>query len=122
MKILHIEDNFDIVEPVEMFFECTDHEYQYSLSGKEGLKLLLNNKYDVLLLDIAMPEFSGLDVIDGLEKENSLAKQKIILCTAHILTDEQKAKLKGQGVNEILKKPMDIDQLEEKMSLLQLSV
>ena len=122
MKILHIEDNFDIVEPIEMFFDCTEHEYQYSLSGMEGLKLLLNNKYDILLLDIAMPEFSGLDVIDGLEKENSLAKQKIVLCTAHILTVEEKAKLKGQGVNEILKKPISLEKLEEKMSLLQISM
>ena len=47
MKILHIEDNQEIVEPAKLIFESAGHQYHYTLDGKVGLQAIRDDKYDV---------------------------------------------------------------------------
>lgn len=45
------------------------HEFSYVNNRKEGLKLIQENSYDLVLLDLSMPEFTGLDVVDSLNND-----------------------------------------------------
>jgi len=76
MKILGIDDNTDINELLDTVLNGSGHEFIFVKNGTEGLKFIREKKFDIVLLDLAMPEFSGFDVINSLLKEGLLTKQK----------------------------------------------
>jgi len=80
------------------------------LDGKTGLKLLSEQKFDMVLLDIAMPDFSGVDVLNELEKQESTIPN-IFAFTAMTLTDAEKVFLIKKGVKKIISKPINLDEL-----------
>lgn len=86
-------------------------ECDVSNGGRNGLSLIESNKYDAVILDISMPEFSGFDVVDALNKSGKIKENKIIIMTASVQGDEDLDVLKGKGVHSILKKPVEIDAL-----------
>ena len=69
-----------------------------------------------MLLDLAMPDFSGYDVINELVKENKIKDQKIIVLTATTLDEDSISKLKKNGVHHVQRKPMDASVLVEMIS------
>lgn len=64
-----------------------------------------------IILDLAMPEFSGYDIINELEKNGKIKEQCIIVLTASAITTEQINSLQTQGVKSCLKKPVTPDVL-----------
>ena len=76
--------------------------------GKNGLSLIESNKYDTVILDISMPEFSGFDVVNALSESSKIKENKIIIMTASVQGDEDLSGLKEKGVYSILKKPIEI--------------
>ncbi len=89
------------------------HEYTAIDNGKEGLQTIKDKKFDVVLLDLSMPDFCGEDVIDALVKEGIMDKQKIILFTASTASEKEFGPLLEKGVHSIIKKPVDLDILIE---------
>ena len=120
MKILGIDDNTDINELLDTVLNGSGHEFTHVKNGTEGLKLIREKKFDIVLLDLAMPEFSGFDVINSLLKEGLLSKQKIILFTASSVLDSEIEELIKKGVNSCIRKPVDVDFLIEKLEQLQI--
>ena len=59
MKILHIEDHLEISEVFSDILKFTDHDYESTINGKKGIELVLKNNYDVILLDLVMPDYTG---------------------------------------------------------------
>ena len=89
------------------------HEYQSVTSGKEGLKLIQEQTWDVVLLDIAMPEFSGYDVVNELVKTGDIKKQPVILFTASTISSDEVNEMLKMGVALCLRKPMSMTNLLE---------
>jgi len=118
LNILGIDDNSDINELLSVALNGNGHEFSSVQNGKEGLKKIKQNKYDIVLLDLAMPEFSGMDVIESLKREGLMGKQKIVLFTASSITDKEVAGLLEKGVTAYIRKPIDIDVLIEKIQAL----
>ncbi len=113
MNILGIDDNEDLLQLCDVALSAEGHEYTGIDNGKEGLQAIKDKKFDVVLLDLAMPDFSGVDVIDALVKEDIMDKQKIILFTASTATQNEFGPLLEKGVHSIIKKPVDLDFLIE---------
>jgi len=113
MKILGIEDNKDLLDLCNVALSSDGHEYTGIDNGKEGVQAIKDKKFDLVLLDLAMPDFSGVDVIDALVKEGIMDKQKVIIFTASSATEEEYGPLLEKGVHSIIKKPVDIDLLIE---------
>ncbi len=113
MKILGIDDNEDLLNLCEIALSSDGHEYTGINNGKEGLDAIKNEKFDIVLLDLSMPDFSGIDVVDALVKDGLMNKQKIIIFTASSATEKEYAPLLEKGAHSILKKPLDIDVLLE---------
>ena len=111
MKILGIDDNEDLIGVCETFLNSVGHEYTGINNGKEGLQAIKDKKFDVVLLDLSMPEFSGMDVIDALVKEDIIKKQKVVIFTATSPTKEEVEGFLEKGAHSILKKPVDPDDL-----------
>ena len=111
MKILAIDDEQDLLELLKIFFTSEGHEYVGVLTGPEGLKKIKDEIFDMVLLDLAMPDFSGVDVIDALIDDGLMKKQKIVIFTASSATEKEFAPLLEKGVYSIIKKPIDFDVL-----------
>jgi len=112
LKILIVDDNEQITKMLTTFLELKQHICTVANDGKEGLELI---KSDVILLDLAMPEFDGYAVINDLEDNNLLKDRKIIVFTASTITQEELDKLVDRGVKSYILKPIDIDTLLSKI-------
>jgi len=113
MNILGIDDNEDLLHLCDVALSAEGHEYTGIDNGKEGLQAIKDKKFDVVLLDLAMPDFSGVDVIHALMKEGIMDKQKIIVFTGSTATEGEFGSLLENGVHSIIRKPIDIDDLME---------
>jgi CheY-like chemotaxis protein len=111
MKILGIDDNEDLLQLCEIAVSTGGHEYASTNNGKDGLELIRKQDFDVVLLDLSMPDFSGLDVLDALVNDGIINKQKIVVFTASPPSEEQSKSLFEKGVHSILTKPLDPDLL-----------
>ena len=78
-------------------------------SGQEGLERIRNENFDLILLDLAMPEFSGKDVIQSFTKDQLVEKNFVIFTAS---SDRSVlGKIKNSGIKEIFKKPFSLDNL-----------
>ena len=112
MKILAVDDNPDILKLVQMTVESLGHTFESASGGVVGLQMLHKNKYDMVFLDMSMPDKTGLEVIDALITDGIMDKQKVVLFTASYLgVEDLRDKIQKKGVHSILTKPADIDQI-----------
>lgn len=115
MKILVIDDSQDITDLLEKVLSSIGHDVTAADNGRAGLELTRNQQFDAIFLDIAMPDFSGLDFIDALEQDGKLKANRIVLFTASSITDDEVAELIKRGVHSCIRKPMQIEKLFEKI-------
>lgn len=111
MQILLIDDNKDITTMLSKFFTQEGHSCSVSNTGHNGLNMITAKPYDVVLLDLAMPEFSGTDIVEALSKNGKMKNLNIVALTASSVSSDKEEHLKKMGVHSVLKKPIDPDEL-----------
>lgn len=111
MKLLVIDDSKDITDVISFYCDSKGLDCTVVNAGHKGLDIIRNNKeFDLILLDLAMPEFTGLDVIESLKNENLLESRNIVIFTAS--SDPKVLEEIGRsGVKAVFKKPFSIDDL-----------
>lgn len=115
LRIFAIDDNTDITKLLDTVLTSVGHEFSCVNNGKDGLKNIQEKQFDVVLLDLSMPGFSGLDVVTALVKDGIVSKQKIVLFTASSVSDREIDDLIKQGVHSCIRKPVDIDILLDRI-------
>jgi len=113
MKILGIDDNEDLLNLCEITLTSDGHEFTGISNGRDGLKAIRDEKFDAVLLDLSMPDFSGVDVIDVLVKEGIMNKQKVVIFTGTSPTKKEIDQFLEKGIHSVLKQPLDADFLSE---------
>ena len=111
MKLLVVDDSKDITDVLMVYCESKGVECTVVNAGNDGLEVIRNNSnFDLILLDLAMPEFSGLDVIKSLKNENLLERRNIVVFT---VSSDPKVfeETERSGVKAIFKKPFSVDDL-----------
>ena len=114
-KLLIVDDESGIVEEVKSFFEEEGYEVQSADTGKDGIEAVSNFKPDILLLDMKLPDMSGLNVLKAC-KVNSPAT-KIIVNTGYVdqnVIDEAER----IGRDSFLQKPFNLERLKEEIDRL----
>ena len=111
MKLLLIEDNDNISGMIAQYLRLKGYDCMVTNNGKDGLNQILAENYDVALLDLAMPEFSGYDVIESLEVTGKLKEQKLIVLTVSSITEGKMKELEKRGVYTCIKKPVQLNEL-----------
>lgn len=104
-----VDDNPSITGPLSKILKMKGSEAIVVNNGQNGLSLIESNHFDAILLDISMPEYSGLDVIDALYKSGKIKENKIIVMSASNLSTDQLNNLKAKGIHSYLKKPVEVD-------------
>ena len=107
-KVLIVDDDENTVELLSSMIEPEGFEAIKAYSGREGLqKLFSEQRPDILILDLMMPEISGFDVISSMRADVRTKDIPLIVCTSGELTEknleELNSELKGHLIS-ILKK------------------
>ena len=117
-SILLVEDNkINKIVIKKMLQEIGYNKIKTASNGLEALKLMEKYKFDIILMDIQMPELDGIETTQIIRKneKNSGEHIPIIAITAHALKgDREKFLLKG--MDDYLPKPVHINDLEEKLT------
>ncbi len=85
-------------------------------NGKEALEIFKNNKYDLILMDLMLPEMNGYDItveIRKFEKQNDVQKTVIIIALTANTYENDKERCISIGMNEYISKPFSAQQLIE---------
>lgn len=112
-NILVVDDNQDVANLLKLMLQLAGHNAVVVNSGKECLNMLYSNKFDLVLLDIAMPGITGVDVFNKVRTDPALTHNKIVFITASSPTEEAMESLMEQGALEIAKKPITEEKLLE---------
>jgi CheY-like chemotaxis protein len=103
-------NNKEITEAISFYFESVDISSVITNNGRDGLQMIKDrNDFDLILLDIAMPEFTGLDIIKELKNDNLLSSKNIVFFTASNINEEE---LMSQGAKGIIRRPISIEELQ----------
>jgi two-component system, OmpR family, response regulator len=111
LKLLVVDDNEEITEGIK-YYLSTDQtiDCEVTNDGPQGLERIRNDKFDLILLDLAMPDFSGFDIVKSLKQDGLLESKNIVIFTA---SSDQKLfdEMKKAGIKDIFKKPFSTDDL-----------
>ncbi|MBS4211538.1 MULTISPECIES: response regulator transcription factor [Neobacillus] len=106
-KILIIEDDLDIGELQQDYLEINGYDVELQTSGKEGLKRALNKEYDLLIIDIMLPEVDGFEIC----KQVRAVKNIPILIVSAKKEDIDKIRGLGLGADDYIIKPFSPSEL-----------
>ncbi|MEO9294223.1 MAG: response regulator [Nitrososphaera sp.] len=82
MRILIIDDDNDIARSLEKFLTIKGHSCKTLNRGSEGLQAIQADTFDVILLDLRMPEWNGFDILRMLAYGGVLHDKKVVVISA----------------------------------------
>ena len=116
LKILHVEDDLDILEVAKLALEVVGgFEVLQCSSGAEALRRAAAFGPDLFLLDMMMPEMSGEQVLENFRKDPQFDNVPAIFMTARAQASEVEA-LKSSGAIDVIVKPFDPMTLAEQIN------
>lgn len=107
--ILIVDDEKNSREGLKQFLETQDYDVLTAADGQEGLKIYQQEKPDLVLADIRMPNLDGLKLLEKIKNENSQAQ--IILMTAYGSVEDAVKAMKA-GAFYYLTKPVNLDEVQ----------
>ncbi len=115
--IMVVDDNPDIITIVKTILEGKGYTVLSAFSGIELLNLVKNQKPDLIILDIMMPEMDGLEVLSRLKAVSDTATIPVILLTAKVQYEDVLGGYK-LGADYYITKPFTSTQLVNGINLL----
>ncbi|EJP6472411.1 response regulator transcription factor [Clostridium botulinum] len=106
-KILIVEDEVKISRFLQLELQYEGYEIEQAYDGREGLDKALNEKYDLILLDIMLPKLNGMEVCRRIRQISDMA---IIMLTAKDETTDIVMGL-DTGADDYITKPFAIEEL-----------
>jgi CheY-like chemotaxis protein len=107
-KVLIVDDEPDIRTSIKQIVELEGFEAEAVGSGKEALAALKRGKFDLVLMDIFMPEMSGRDAVEKIRADPKLRKQKVAFLTVAKLSEAGSGIIKKLEPVAYLQKPVGI--------------
>ena len=113
-NILIIDDDRDLRDFLQQAFTTAGFQVETTDRGAIGLRKLLTEKFDLVLIDINMPEISGPNICRALRKHDNTRDLQVVMITATFHSPEQidEAK-KDYGVDDFLLKPFTGEDLQK---------
>lgn len=114
VKILIIDDSNTNVVLLEAVFSGKGYIVETALNAYEAFNSMEKEKPDVILLDLLMPKISGFDFMENIKNNDEYKDIPVIVISA-VSDYDNVQKIKKMGIYDYIKKPVDIEELEEKV-------
>ena len=111
-SILVMEDDTSIQELIVEFLKAEGYDVDFASDGLEGIQLFKKKEYDLVLLDIMMPNIDGITVMEEIRKTSVIP---IIFITA-MSTDSDKVLALGLGADDYIVKPINTIELTARVA------
>lgn len=116
MRVLLVEDNLDLCASLADAMESKNIVVDYAYDGKTGLNLVEENEYEVIILDINLPQINGIEVCRRIRED--LQKQTpIIMLTARADIDDKLSSFDA-GADDYLVKPFETLELIARLNII----
>ena len=112
MNVIIIDDSKVICDLYTDLLESQGDSVTSVNEGKEGLNLVAKNEYDLILLDMCMPDYSGIQFLEDLKKERPSEIKKITVISRRSQDDNLAEELEKFGIKSIQEKPSTFMHLE----------
>ncbi|WP_439242983.1 ATP-binding protein [Lonepinella sp. BR2474] len=113
LHILLVEDIQLNITVAKTLLEKLGHQVDVAMSGKDAIHAFEQNSYDLLLLDIQLPDMTGFDIAhylrDGYENDRYDYLPPLVALTANVM--QNKAEYQRQGMDDVLRKPLLVNEL-----------
>lgn len=118
IKILLVEDNdFNRIVAEDTLQEYLNEvTLEHAINGLEAVKMVAQNNYDIVLMDIQMPEMDGYEATKRIRESSDIKKNIPIMAMTANATPEEINKCFESGVNEYISKPFIAEELFMKMA------
>ncbi len=111
-KILIIDDEPRMCDSLRALLSSQGYETQTGYNGKEAIECLARDMFDLVLLDIVMPDMTGHQIMDYINSQNP--ETLVIVMTGHASVDSAVESLR-KGAYDYLRKPFDFEQLRKRV-------
>ncbi len=112
MKILFIEDNLDLATSIIHQFElCGFNNIDYCSTGKQAVFTLNETKYDIIILDIILPDIDGLMILEKIKQKSCVNNNSFIIITTGITHNSLIENASSLGANYFISKPYQFSNL-----------
>ena len=112
-KILVVDDESETCKLVKSILESEGHKVEVAYNGTQCLEKAKTNSYDLITLDVMMPDLSGWDVFQRLKLGGE--KAKIVFLSVVEVSMERLEMLKKSGVSDYILKPFESDDLAKRI-------
>jgi two-component system cell cycle response regulator DivK len=113
-RILYIEDNLGNRMLVRRILEAEGYSLTEAPDGPTGLDLAAQEQFDLILLDINLPEIDGYDLAKRMREMSNLDGVPILAVTANVMQGDKERTLEA-GCDGFIPKPIDVDKLPEQI-------
>ena len=111
MRILHIEDTPEISQIFADILATKNYDFDSVSDGRAGLELTVYTDYDLILLDMCMPKYSGTDFLLDLKTRRPSELSKVVIVSGLEMSSLQEQQLLNMGIRSILQKPISVQSL-----------
>lgn len=112
--VLYIEDNAGNRALVKRILEAEGYSVSEAVDGPSGLKMAAEGAFDLILLDINLPEIDGYNLARRLRGMPNLRTVPILALTANVMPGDQGRAL-AAGCDGYIQKPIDVDRLPQQI-------
>ena len=114
-KVLIVDDKQDILTSVAMLVESLGYKAETASNGKQALEKLRLESFDLVLLDVLMPEMSGREVLEKIRADPKLKDQKVAILSVVRLSEPGEKIIKELKPITYFQKPIDIDDFKKRL-------
>lgn len=102
-KILAVDDNPKNLKVIAALLSENDFEVHFATSGREALQMISGTEYDLILLDIMMPELDGIETCSRIKEQHKNLELPVIFLTAKTETDSITQAFGAGGIDYVTK-------------------
>lgn len=110
LNVLIIDDNQDLADGLGMVLEGEDHQVSLAYSGYDGIKLFDAGQFDIVFIDVKLPDINGVKVFQNIHKKDQ--NVKVVMMTGYRV-EQLFSSVIDDGQVEILRKPFEIERVLE---------
>ncbi|PLX33339.1 MAG: DNA-binding response regulator [Clostridiales bacterium] len=116
-RVLAVEDELHILELIRYNLEQSGFHVEVAQNGEKAMRMLMENSYDMLLLDLMLPGIGGMEICRRVRSEAKTRKMPIIMLTAK---GGEADKIGGldMGADDYMTKPFSINELKARINSL----